>query len=80
MRSPPEFRLGSPAFLTNLGRATLTQTTLYAIAVHVSICCNLSTWAIGEIDKRRRAFLWAGIDSVADGKCRVAWAGWGCRT
>ena len=60
--------------LTNAGRATLTQTTLSAIPVHVSICCSLSAWAIGEIDKRRRAFLWAGTDSVAGGKCKVAWS------
>lgn len=59
--------------LTNAGRTTLTQTTLFAIPVHVSICCALSPWALGEIDKRRRAFLWAGTDSVAGGRCRVAW-------
>jgi len=28
--------------LMNAGRATLTQTTLSAIPVHVSICCSLS--------------------------------------
>lgn len=59
--------------LTNAGRATLTQTTLSAIPVHISICCTLSPWAIREIDKRRRVFLWAGTDSVAGGKCRVVW-------
>jgi hypothetical protein len=59
--------------LTNAGRATLTQTTLSAIPVHVAICCALSPWAIGEIDRRRRAFLWAGTDKVAGGKCRIAW-------
>ena len=59
--------------LTSVGRATLTQTTLSAIPVHVSICCSLSAWTIGEIGKRRCAFLWAGTDSVAGGKCKVAW-------
>jgi hypothetical protein len=59
--------------LTNAGRATLTQTTLSAVPIHISICCNLSPWAIREIDKHRRVFLWAGTDSVAGGKCRVAW-------
>lgn len=59
--------------LTSAGRATLTQTTLSAIPVHVSICCALSPWAIREIDKRRRVFLWAGTDSVAGGKCKVTW-------
>lgn len=61
------------SLLTNASRATLTQTTLSAIPVHISICCALSPWALGEIDKRRRAFLWAGSDSVAGGKCHVAW-------
>jgi hypothetical protein len=59
--------------LTKAGRKTLVQTTLSAIPVHVSICCTLSPWAIGEIDKRRRAFLWAGTEAVAGGKCMVAW-------
>lgn len=73
--SPPGSQLGSwkAGLLTNAGRATLTQTTLSAIPVHISICCTLSPWAIREIDKRRRVFLWAGTDSVAGGKCRVAW-------
>jgi hypothetical protein len=39
----------------------------------VFICCVLSPWAIGEIDKRRQAFLWTGTESVAGGQCRVAW-------
>lgn len=59
--------------LTNTRRATLTQTTLSAIPIHVSICCNLSSWAINQIDKRRRAFLWTGTDSISGGRCRVAW-------
>lgn len=59
--------------LTTAGRATLTQTTLSAIPTHVAICCSLSPWAIKEIDKRRRAFLWAGTETVAAGKCKVAW-------
>jgi hypothetical protein len=57
--------------LTNAGRATLTQSTLLAIPVHVSICCTLSPWTIEEIDRRRRVFLWSGTDSVAGGKCRI---------
>lgn len=54
-------------------RATLTQTTLSAIPVHVSICCCLSPWAIDEIDRRCRAFLWTGGDTVAGRRCKVAW-------
>ena len=59
--------------LTSVGRATLVKSTLSAIPVHTSICYALSPWAIREIDRRRRAFLWAGADMVQGGKCRVAW-------
>jgi len=59
--------------LTSVGRSVLAQTTLSAIPVHVSISCTLSPWAISEIDRRRRAFVWAGTDKVSGGRCRVAW-------
>lgn len=59
--------------LTNAGRVLLTKITLSAILVHLSIACCLSQWAINQIDKRRRAFLWAGVDTVSGGKCKVAW-------
>jgi hypothetical protein len=62
------------AHLLNLaGRATLVQSTLSAIPVHVSICCSLSAWALKGIDKIRRGFLWAGAQSAAGGACKVAW-------
>jgi hypothetical protein len=59
--------------LTNAGRALLTKVTLSAIPVHISIACCLSQWAISQIDKRCRAFLWAGTESVSGGKCKVTW-------
>lgn len=59
--------------LTTAGRATLTQTTLSAIPVHIAICCALSAWAIREIDRHRRVFLWSGTSTVVGGKCRVSW-------
>lgn len=59
--------------LTTAGRATLTQTTLSAIPVHVSICCALSPWAIEQIDKKRRGFLWTGTESAHGGRCKVVW-------
>ena len=58
--------------LNAAGRTTLTQTTLSAIPVHISITCCLSAWAIAEVDKRRRAFLWTGSQSAAGGKCKIA--------
>jgi hypothetical protein len=61
------------SLLNCTGRATLVQTTLSAIPVHISIGCCLSTWAIEQIDRRRRAFLWAGKEEVSGGRCRIAW-------
>jgi len=59
--------------LLNLaGRATLTAVTLSAIPTHISIAVCLSPWAVGQIDKRRRAFLWSGSDHVIGEQCRVA--------
>jgi len=66
-----------PAWKENLlnlaGRATLTAVTLSAIPTHTAIAVCLSPWAVQQIDKKRRAFLWSGTDQVAGGKCRVAW-------
>ena len=59
--------------LTHAGRVLHTKVTLSAIPVHLSIACCLSSWAVAQIDKRRRAFLWAGTESVSRGKCKVAW-------
>jgi hypothetical protein len=58
--------------LTYAGRVLLTKVTLSAIPVHLSIACCLSSWALGQIDRRRRAFVWAGTGLVAGGKCKVA--------
>lgn len=59
--------------LTYAGRVLLTKVTLTAIPVHISIACCLSAWAIQQIDKRRRAFLWCGAEVVTGGKCKLAW-------
>ena len=59
--------------LTNAGRLLLTKVVLSAIPVHLSIACCLSEWAIKQIDKRRRAFIWAGTEICSRGKCKVAW-------
>jgi len=55
------------------GRTALVKATLSAIPIHTSIALCLSPWAIGMIDKLRRAFVWAGTDKVAGGLCKVAW-------
>jgi hypothetical protein len=55
------------------GRVALTQATLSAIPVHMSIALCLSAWAIESIGKLRRSFIWTGSTSISAGKCRVAW-------
>lgn len=59
--------------LNATGQATLMQTTLSAIPIHISISCCLSDWAISQIDKRHRAFLWSSTESMSGGKCKIAW-------
>jgi hypothetical protein len=59
--------------LTHSGRVLLTKVTLTDIPIHLSISCYLSKWALDQIDKRRRAFLWSGTVSTAGAKCKVAW-------
>jgi len=59
--------------LTHAGRVLLTKVTLSVIPVHISIACCLLTWAIEQINRRRRAFLWCGTDTALGGKCKLAW-------
>ena len=59
--------------MSKAGRAVLVKTKLSAIPVHTAMVISLSPWVIKCIDKRRRAFLWAGSDSVSGGKCLLAW-------
>jgi len=60
-------------FLSKAGRCVLVKTTLSAIPVHTALAITISPWVIQCIDKLRRAFLWAGTDTVSGGKCSVAW-------
>ena len=59
--------------LNAAGCTTLTKAALSAIPVHTSIAICLSPWAIGQIDKLRRGFIWTRSDVVAAEKCKVAW-------
>lgn len=60
--------------LTTLaGRSVLVQSVLSSIPVHVSMAIGLPAWVVKAIDKKRRAFLWTGTDSVHGGQCRVSW-------
>ena len=62
---------GLPPWKANLlikaGRTVLVRVKLSAIPVHTALAISLSPWVIQCIDKRRRAFLWKGADSVSGG-------------
>jgi hypothetical protein len=54
--------------LTTLaGRSMLVQSVLSSIPIHVSMVIGLPVWVIKAIDKKRRAFLWTGMDSAHGG-------------
>jgi hypothetical protein len=59
--------------MSRAGRTTLMKVTLSAIPVHVSIGLKVDPWIIRMVDKFRRAFIWAGSNSVQGGHCLVAW-------
>ena len=59
--------------LSKAGRAVLIKSVLSAIPMHTAMVVDLSPWAIKQIDKRRRAFLWNGSDDAKGGSCMLAW-------
>ena len=59
--------------LSKAGRAVLIKSVLSAIPMHTAMVVDLSPWAIKQIDKRRRAFLWNGSDEAKGGSCMLAW-------
>jgi hypothetical protein len=59
--------------LSSAGRLTLVKVTLSAIPIHIAIATAISPWVIRAIDRKRRAFLWQGSETVQGGHCLVAW-------
>lgn len=59
--------------MSRAGRLTLLRAVLSALPVFIMTAHPLSAWAIAQIDKLRRAWLWAAGDSCTPGQCRVAW-------
>jgi hypothetical protein len=55
------------------GRTALATATLSAIPIHTSIALCLSPWAINQIDKLWRAFIWCGEQMGTAGSCKVTW-------
>jgi hypothetical protein len=57
--------------MSRAGRALLVKVKMSVVPVHTAIALTISPWAIKCIDKRQRAFLWRGTESVAGGQCLV---------
>lgn len=59
--------------LSLAGRAILVRSVLRALPVYAMSVLLLPAGIVQEIEKRCRAFFWAGQDTVTGGKCKVAW-------
>ena len=58
--------------MSRAGRLTLLKAVLSALPVFIMTAHPLSVWAIKQIDKLRRAWLWAAADQCSPGQCKVA--------
>lgn len=59
--------------LSRAGRSVLVQFVLTSMVVYLAMAVDLPPWAIKEIDKIRRRFLWRGRKDLKGGHCHVAW-------
>jgi len=63
------------SFLNSMGRAVLVNSVLDSILVYCMSSLQLPPWAISQMDKRRRGFLWSGSSNgrASPASCLVAW-------
>ena len=59
--------------MSRAGRLTLLKAVLSALPVFIMTTHPLSVWALAQIDKLRRAWLWCAKDKCSPGQCRVSW-------
>jgi hypothetical protein len=59
--------------MSKAGRLTLLRVVLSALPVFLMTTHPLSAWAVAQIDKLRRAWLWAASDVCNPGQCKVSW-------
>jgi hypothetical protein len=62
------------SLLSKGGRLTLLSAVLDSLPTHFMASLFISLLLIEKIDKKRRAFFWAGEDSCLDAQCLVAWS------
>lgn len=62
-----------PKMLSPDGRLCLIKTTLTALPVHLMSVLQPPKWAIKDIERKCRGFLWKGQEEVNGGHCLVAW-------
>lgn len=60
--------------MNKAGRLTTVKAVMSAKPVHLMISLKVPDWVFQEMDKRRRAFLWAGKETASGGQCMVAWS------
>lgn len=62
-----------PKLLSPDGRLYLIKSVLMALSVHFMSALQLPKWAIKDIERKCRGFLWKGQQEVSGGHCLVAW-------
>jgi hypothetical protein len=61
------------SLLNTMGRVVLVNSVLDSQLVYAMSALSIPPAIIKEIDKRRRAFMWAGQTNTSSAKCLVAW-------
>ncbi|CAN6345376.1 unnamed protein product [Urochloa humidicola] len=61
------------SLLNPMGRTVLVNTVLDSQLIHAMSVLSLPQGVLDAFDKRRRAFLWSGEDSVSGAQCLMAW-------
>uniref|UniRef100_I1QL40 Reverse transcriptase domain-containing protein n=1 Tax=Oryza glaberrima TaxID=4538 RepID=I1QL40_ORYGL len=62
-----------PKMLSIDGRLCLIKSMLMALPVHYMSVLQLPRWAIKDIERKCRGFLWKGQEEVSGGHCLVSW-------
>lgn len=62
-----------PKLLSIDGRLCLVNSVLQALPVHFMTVLQLPKWAVKDIERKCRGFLWKGQEKVNGGHCLVSW-------